>query len=428
MDNFNKKELFKFLIQEFFSTKLPEIFSRELKIPLASKKVITLYGPRRSGKSFYFYSQIKELINNGIDRNRIVYINFEDDRILPLDFKELNSLIEAYYELYPENTKKTIYWFFDEIQNIKNWETFIRRIDDSKKAHIFITGSSSKLLSKEIATALRGRTFSFALYPLNFREFLAFNKIELKKNFQYSTQRFDIKKRLEQYMAFGGFPEVVLEKNITLKKKILEEYFHSLVYQDLAERYKLGNLPALKEIFKFLFTNVTSLFSVYNYHKHLSKQLPISRETVSDYLSYIQETDYLFFLPKFSYSLKEQSVNHKKIISLDCGLRNRMAFDFSDDIGKLAENLVGSFLHMAGSELYYWQAKGEVDFVIRNGKNLQAFNVTFGKSVHDREINSLLEFKDRFRNVHSLTLLTRDQEGKEKGINKIPLWKWLLKA
>lgn len=428
MNNLSKKESFKFLIQEFQNENLPDTFARELEIPMNSKKIITIYGPRRSGKSFYLYTKIKELIEKDTAKNRIIYINFEDDRILPLDFKDFNSLLEAYFELFPANKNKKIFLFLDEIQNIKNWEIFVRRIYDKEKVQIFITGSSSKLLSKEIATSLRGRTLSYAIYPLNFREFLKFKKIKLNKNFEYSSQRFYINNLLEEYAEYGGFPEVILEKNSKIKNKILEEYFDSLVYRDLAERYSLDNLDMLKDLLKFLFTNIVSAFSINSYYKSIKQNIPVSRETIADYLSFIQETDYFFLLSKFSYSLKEQKVNAKKIISLDNGLRNRISFKFSQDAGKNIENLIGTALKKQEKEVYYWQNKHEVDFIEKTQQGLRAINVTFGNNIEKREIESLLEFKNKFKNTKELILLNKDQERIQDSIKLIPIWKWLLKS
>lgn len=428
MENSIKKESFKFLIKEFHNESLPETIQRDLKIPFSSNsnKVIIIYGPRRSGKSFYFYTLIEKLIDQKIPKERILYLNFEDDRILPLNFKELNFLLEAYFELYPENKKEEIYLFFDEIQNIKNWEIFIRRAYDKERVRIFITGSSSKLLSREIATSLRGRTLSFALFPLSFKEFLRFRQEKLGKNFEYTSQRFKIKKFLEEYLEWGGFPETVLEKNVELKKRILREYFNFLVYRDLAERFSLENLEFLKEFLKHLLTNISALFSINSYFKATKQILPLSRETVSLYLSYIQETNYFYLLPKFSYSLKIQKLNPKKIISLDNGLRNVIAFRFSKDEGKLAENLVGSILQAQEKEIYYWQNKKECDFIIKEGVKLLPINVCYGERIDERQIVSLLEFKKQFKNTKKMILITKDIEKRERGIEFIPLWKWLL--
>lgn len=426
VNNLNKKEAFKILIKEFHSEELPLSFDRDLKVPLLPKKVITVYGARRSGKSFYFYTLIKKLLQKDIKKERILYINFEDDRILPLTFKELNLLIEAYFELYPENKDKEIFLFLDEIQNIKNWEVFVRRIYDKEKVRIFITGSSSKLLSREIATSLRGRTLSFALFPLSFKEFLKFKEAALERNFQYSPSRFKIKKYLTEYLEWGGFPEISLEKNLTLKKKILSDYFKSLVYQDLIERFSLENSALLEDLLKFLFTNISGLFSANSYYRSVKQNLPVSRETVSSYLAFIEETGYFFFLPQFSYSLKVQKATPKKIIVLDNGLRNKIAFRFSQDHGKLAENLVGTSLRGQGQDVFYWKDKREVDFVVKQGKNLSGINVSFDPEIDKREIDSLLEFKERFKNVKELLLITRDLETTERKIKCVPLWKWLL--
>ncbi len=429
MINSNKKESFKFLIKEFQEQSLPSVIERDLKVPLSSQKIITIYGPRRSGKSFYLFSLIQKLIKQGVAKERILYLNLEDDRILPLNFQELNLILEAYFELYPENKNKKIYLFFDEIQNIKNWEVFVRRVYDKEKSQIFITGSSSKLLSKEIATSLRGRTLSYSLFPLNFKEFLSFKGETLKKDFQYTSLRFKIKKLLEEFIEWGGFPEVVLEKDEVLRKKILEEYFDLLVYRDLIERFSLDNINLLKDILKYLFTNFTSTFSVNSYYILTKQKLFSSRETISLYLSYIEESLHLFFLPKFSYSLKVQKVNPKKIICLDNGLRNAISFRFSPDKGKLVENLIGFNLIEQG-ETFYWSNKQEVDFIKKEERGLVAINVCYSNLIKDREVNSLLEFQKQFKAVKEKIIITKDYEAEEKikgkKIKFIPLWKWLL--
>lgn len=422
----NKKEIFKILIQEFQELSFPEVIKRDLEVPLNIKKIITVFGPRRSGKTFYLHGLIKKLLEKKISKDRILYLSFEDDRILPLDFSSLNDLMEAYFELYPENKKKEIFLFFDEIQNIENWELFIRRIHDKERVKIFITGSSSKLLSREIATHLRGRTISFALPPLSFQEFLRFKQESLSRNFEYGRQKYKIIKLLEEYLQYGGFPEVVLTENISIKNSILKEYFDLLIYRDLAERFSIKNTQLLKDMLKYLFTNITSLFSTNSYYKNIKQSLPLSRETIYDYLGFIKETGYFSLFPCFSYSLKEQKVNLTKIISLDNGLRNRIGFKFSQDLGKLAENLVGSILSQHNEKVYYWKNKQEVDFVTINNNNLQAINVCFGIGTDEREINSLLEFKKRFKKADELVIISKDIDKTEGGIKFIPLYKWLL--
>lgn len=421
----NKKEIFKVLIKEFHEFTLPKIIPRDLEIPYRTNKILTITGSRRVGKTFYFYQLISEF-KKMVPFNQILYVNFEDDRILPLSSFELNELIEAYFELYPENKNKEIYLFFDEIQNIKEWEVFTRRVYDKEKAKIFITGSSSKLLSRELSTSLRGRTLSYHLFPLSFSEFLKFKGIEISSDFEYSKLRFKIKNLLPEFILFGGFPEVVLEEE-NLKYKILKSYYDLAIYKDLVERFSIRNVAFMKNLMKFLITNISTSFSTNSYYRNIQQEFRISRETLIAYLSHIEEIELIYFLPLFSYSLKVQQVNPKKIYSLDNGLRNAVSFRFSQDEGRLVENLVFQEIKRKGLEAYYWKGKGEIDFVIKQNDKLKGINVSYGEEIKEREENALLEFKKAYGEKKvELILITKDTEKKEGEIKFIPLWKWLL--
>lgn len=421
----NKKETFKILIKEFHESTLPTAIVRDLKVPQKTNKIITITGARRVGKTFYFYQLISEF-KKKIVLSQILYVNFEDDRILPLSFKELNGLLEAYFELYPENKDKEIYLFLDEIQNVKGWELFVRRVYDKERARIFLTGSSSKLLSREIATSLRGRTLSYRLFPLSFIEFLKFKGLDVKPDIEYSKSRFKIKNLLEEFIFSGGFPEVVLEEE-SLKLKILKSYYDLIIYKDLVERFSVRNLGLLKNLMKFLITNVSTAFSANSYYRSIEQELRVSRETILEYLSYIEEIELIYFLPVFSYSLKAQQVNPKKIYSLDNGLRNAISFRFSQDEGRLVENLVFQEIKRMELDVYYWKKRGEVDFVIKKDNKLKGINVSYGEEIKERGEKSLLELKKEFgRNTQELILITKDIEENKGGIKFIPLWKWLL--
>lgn len=422
-----KRDVFKFLIKEFHESPFVDVLKRDLELPL-TKKIISLIGSRRAGKTFYFYQLMKGFVEAAkTPRDRIVYINFEDDRLLPLEVADLNDLLEAYYELYPSNKGAKIYFFFDEIQNIKDWEVFVRRLNDKEKAKVFVTGSSSKLLSKEIATALRGRTLAFQLFPLSFKEFLRFQKIELEKDFEYSSTRFKIKKALKEYLEFGGFPEVALEGQITLKHKILNNYFELFIYRDLVERFSIRNTALLKNLTKFLITNLSNIFSINAYYRSVSKDMAVGKDTVLEYVSYLEDINLIYLLPVFSYSVKKQQLNPKKAYCVDNGIRNAVAFKFSKDEGRLAENLAFIELKRREKEVFYWKNKNEVDFVIKNADNsLEAINVSYTNETDEREIKGLIDFKKEFKKTKKLTLITKDVEKKEKGIGYVPLWKWLL--
>jgi len=422
-----KKDVFKFLIKEFHETPFIDLLERELKLP-STKKIISLVGSRRAGKTFYFYQLMKEFAEKiSLSKDRMVYINFEDDRLFPLEITDLNDLLEAYFELYPSNKEKEIYFFFDEIQNVDNWEVFVRRLNDKEKAKIFVTGSSSKLLSREIATALRGRTMVFQLFPLSFKEFLRFQGIKIEKDFEYSSARFKIKKAFEEYLEFGGFPEVALEKQVVLKHKILNNYFEMFIYRDLVERFSVRNTVLLKNLAKFLITNISTLFSINAYYRAVSKEIAAGKDTILEYVSDLEEINLIYLVSVFSHSVKKQQLNPKKVYCIDNGLRNAVSFKFSKDEGRLAENLVFVELKRREKEIFYWKNKNEVDFVIKNNdSSLEAVNVSYANDINDREINGLIEFKQNFKKTKKLTIITKDTEKKEKGINFVPLWKWLL--
>lgn len=422
-----KKNKFKYLITEFQEFKFPKIIKRDLVLP-NTNKITTVIGNRRVGKTFYFYQLITELLNSKINKNQILYINFDDDRLYPLKLSDLDDLLESYYELFPENKNKMKYFFFDEIQNIKNWELFIRRINDKEKIKLFLTGSSSKLLSHEIATTLRGRTLSFNLYTLNFKEFLEFKNITFKKEDIYSSKRYTLQKLFLEYLNNGSFPEVVLEKDT--KKEILNNYYEMFIYKDLVERYSIRNIDLLKKLSKYLLTNVSNLFSVSSYYKLINSENSISKETIYEYLSYLKEINLIFTVPIYSYSLKQQQVNPSKIYTIDNGLRNAVSFKFSEDEGRLAENLVFIELKRKLKEIYYWKGKGEIDFVIKNkDSSVDLINVCYSDKIPQREVDSIKEFIEKHpkKKINKCLILTKDVDKIEKNIEYFPIWKWLLK-
>jgi uncharacterized protein len=425
-----KKDKFNYIIKEFQEFKLPNIINRQLTIS-ESNKIISLVGNRRSGKTYFFYQLVKELLVKGIAKDQILYINFDDDRLYPLKLDELDYLIESYYELFPENKNKKKYFFLDEIQTIDNWELFVRRLNDKENIKIYLTGSSSKLLSQEIATSLRGRTLSYYLYTLNFKEFLEFKNFKFTKNDVYSSKRYQLKKLFLEYLNDGSFPEVVLENN--LKKEILNNYFDMFIYKDLVERYSIRNIDLLKKLSLYLLTNVSNLFSASSYYKLISKEISVSKETILEYLSYLKEINLVFSVPIYSFSLKQQQVNPSKIYTIDNGLRNAVSFKFSEDEGRLAENLVFIELKRKLKEIYYWKGKGEVDFVIKNKDNsVDLINVCYNNEIPEREVNSINEFIVKHLNtkINNKIIITKDLEKEEKIderiIKYIPLWKWLI--
>jgi predicted AAA+ superfamily ATPase len=421
----DKKALFKRVILEFQETPLPEMVPRDLAVPQDSQKVITVYGPRRAGKTFFMYGLIDRLTQR-VEKSRIIYFNLEDERLLPLDVKEMHLLIDAYFELFPEHREGPVYLFLDEIQVVSGWEVFIRRLHESRRFRIFLTGSSANLLSREIATSLRGRTLAYQLTPLSFSEYLRFREIPFDpKTIRYSENRFSVIRALEDYLEWGGYPEVVTSDD-EIALDILQNYFEMIVYRDIADRFSLRNSATLKNLLKYLLTNVSNLFSVNRYQGSLEPGMGAARETIQEYLSCILETDIIALVPRFTFSLKAQEKNPKKVYAIDNGLRKATAFVFSQDVGRLAENLVFQELSRSGFEIYYWKGKQEVDFIARRRNETWAVNVSYGDEIPAREITGFQDLTASNIKPDRRLLITKHAEGAEGNVEMAPLWAWLI--
>ncbi|MFH1146234.1 MAG: ATP-binding protein [Pseudomonadota bacterium] len=352
-----QKDIFKRLIADSQEKDLSQVMDRDIEIPFDSGKIISLIGVRRSGKTYLLYSIIGKLRKTAGPQN-IVYINFEDDRLFPLDLKDLDTLLDAYYELYPGKKNEKVYFFFDEIQNVQNWEKFVRRLYDTENCAIFLTGSSAKLLSREIATALRGRTLSYEVFPLSFREFLRFKGT--KADSHSSKARAMIRNAFSDYLTRGGFPELINYDQAVLTKT-LQEYIDLIVYRDIIERFGVSNTFLLKRLVKFCFVNISTLVSLNKlYNDFRSEGLNISRNTVYEYISHLEDAFALFTVPVYAQSLREQWRNPRKIYAVDVGFKTAMDYPFTPDRGRVFENI--AFLEL--------RRKAGGSAILRTGRRL----------------------------------------------------------
>jgi len=398
---------------------LPRIITKDI-CKVIGKEVIDLVGVRRSGKSSILSLIIKEL---KLKESQILYINFEEPSFV--NYYSL-ELLDKILEVYKTNINNKLrpYIFLDEIQLISGWEKWVRKIRELNSANVFVTGSSSKLLSKEFGSSLTGRHISFQIMPLSFKEYLTFKNKELpKNNAQLIKNKITYIKLFNKYLLEGGFPEYVLTNN----ENLLKTYFDDIIYKDVAIRHNIRSLNLLRKLANFCVTNISSPIS-YNSLKNTFK---VSLDLIRSYLEYLEEAYLLFTIPIFSYSLKVQEQNPRKIYVIDNGLRNSVSFKFSKDLGKLAENLTFIELKRQQKEIYYWKNNGEIDFVIKNkDDSLDLINVCYSENseIPEREINSLLEFKENYKSIkiNKSIILTKDFESKNKDILFIPLWKWLL--
>ncbi len=422
-----KKEIFKRLIVDNQERTFAEIVLRDIQIPIDTRKIVTLKGVRRCGKTSILYQTIKKL-RETVDKTNLVYINFEDDRIFPVQLPDCNELLEAYYEMFPTKKPEKVYFFFDEIQIVENWEIFIRRLHDTENCQIYLCGSSSKLLSSEIASSLRGRSISYEIFPLSFKEFLRFKGID--NNYYSSANYALIRNALNTYLFQGGFPELIYE-NKDKHKLILQEYVDLIIYKDLIERYGITNRNLVKLLVKYCYVNISTPLSQNKLFNDLKSQgISLSKNTLYEYIDYLREVYAIFTIPLYSRSVGEQNRNPLKLYAIDTGFK--AIFSISQDIGRVIENVVMLQLRRNNVALHYWAGKQETDFVYEAEDGIRMVNVCYDLSnaeTKTRELNSLLEAMQQHNTINA-TLITMEIEElvniDNKSISIIPLWKWLI--
>ena len=402
-------------------------YVEKVKNALKSGQVATIVGARRSGKSTIMKQYLKEMVKSGLNKKNTLFVNFEDPRFgaeLSLDL--MQQIYDAYIEFLGPEGKP--YVFLDEVQHIKGWEKFARALHERDAANLIVSGSSSKLLSEEFGTALTGRHITIHVFPLNFPEFLVFKGIEIKSKVDMISKRHVLMRLLREYMEYGAFPKVVLSEE---KNPILRDYYDDILSKDIIVKHSIKSQEKLIALSKYYITNISSPVSFNSIKGFLD--IPINTvERFSYYLSY----SYLFFfVKKHAYSLKEQEKNPRKVYCIDAGLRNAISFRFSEDAGKLAENIVFLELTRRGQEIYYWkdERQRETDFVIKKGQKIErAIQVCWSfddAKTKKREIEGLAKAMDEF-GLEKGFVITGEFEGEDvmdgRKIVYVPLWKWLL--
>ncbi len=396
------------------------IIARDLSKRLLMEKkgnhIVIVSGIRRCGKSTLldvFRSKEKE---------NDYFLNFDDERLADFQISDFQMLVEVFAELY--GRQKTFY--FDEIQNIKGWERFVRRLHNGQNK-VYITGSNATMLSRELGTHLTGRYVGLELYPFSFREFLKFKKVEKIDIAKMGTvENAKIKKLFEEYLHFGGFPEYLKTKN----KQRLKELYDNIIYRDIVVRHKIKGVRSLRDLTKFVASNFGKEISFRSLAKIVGLKNPT---TVKEYFGFLEDSYLTFLLTRFDYSFKKQIQATKKSYFIDSALANVVGFHFSENSGRILENLVFLELKKQDREIFYFSEGKECDFVIQDGANVrevvQVSYDMYNKETRKREIGGLLEAMNKFKLKQGL-ILTNDEE-EELSINKkkiliLPVWKWLL--
>ena len=390
----------------------------ELEKYIATSQVVIISGIRRCGKSSLLFL-IKEKMN--LRESEYCYFNFDDERIIA-DI----SILENIYNLHIEVYGKEPVLFLDEIQNINNWEKFVNRMYE-QGIKIFVTGSNAKLLSSEISTSLTGRNKLIELYPFSFSEYLRFIGNNYDLNRITAKSKSLLLKDFNNYFETGGFPLVVKENDTEL----INAYFQDILYRDIISRYRLTQVNEIKQIGLYFASNIGKLFS-YSTLQEISGVKSLS--SIKDYLYYYEQSYLYFYLKKFDYSVKKQIMNPKKVYTIDPAFAHRLGFNFSENKGRILENIVYLELLRRGKEVYYHSGKKECDFVIKEGLDIvEAIQVAYQVNVnnHEREYQGLHEAMTIYNLKEGLVLNYNSEESfipDNVGMKVLPVWEWLLTA
>jgi len=384
-----------------------ETFERELKVKFTKEFIISIIGARRVGKTYFLFN----LINKIKDRKKVLYADFDLPEFLDFDGKDLKKIVNLHLQTFG----KLEYIFFDEIQNLRNWQRGLKEIYENKKYFIFITGSSSKLLSKELATQLRGRTLTYTLFPLSFREILSIKGFSLPGNLISTAEINKFLFEFNQYFKIGGYPQIFKEPD--LKEQIIRDYKDLVLFRDLVERYHLKNIYVVKRFFEYLISSFAKEISIDKFYNYLKSQnVSLSKKTLYNYLEYFESSLFFHFLR--THKIKERL---KKVYLNDIVFGNK-------EQGRRLENIAFVELLRRKERIYYFKNNFECDFVIPKKQAIQVV-WELNKENKKREIKGLIEALKYFR-IKKGKIFTYNQEEEIKEdkyrIQVIPLWKWIL--
>ncbi|MCI0493499.1 ATP-binding protein [candidate division KSB1 bacterium] len=416
-----------------------KLYLKRVQSLFSPRTALSLLGIRRAGKSSIIHLYLQELFAHKIlEPQNSLIINLEDPRFTQqLTTQDLHQLLETYLQnLNPTDPIIVL----DEVQNVAGWERFVRYLLEAKNFKVIVTGSSSKLLDQELATVLTGRHVDIEVFPLTLKEILEFEDLPSESPVQVATNKISIKRTFDEYFQWGGFPEIYLSDSIERKRELLFRYFDDIIFKDLVKRFNIQEVHKLEQLANILITNIATLQS----YNRLKTQIGVSLDTVERFVRYFEIARMFFFLKKYEYSIGEQIRSVHKVYLIDNGFYTAKGFRFSENVGRLAENLVAvelfkrRLLH-PNLELYYWKdyQQREVDFVVKLGAKVNqliqvCWNVSDPRTLK-REVNNLLRASQEL-GCYDLMIITEDFEDRQEySINSgtcqiqfLPLWKFLL--
>lgn len=411
-------------------------YPREVELPINSKKIITVVGVRRCGKSTLMELCIERLLKVGVSPRQIAWIGFDDERFENMRTSDFDAILEAYMEMFPDIPVKDAYFFFDEIQRIEGWELFVLRLSKHYSKHIFISGSNADMLSEELNTALRGWPLEYKEYPLSFKEYCQFKGVPTESYLESDLAQIRVK--FNEFIHEGGYPEVVLEPSRVMKDKLLQGYFNAMIFRDLIERYNLSNPERVKYVIKRLMAGISkpaSINAIYNDMRSQGRK--VTKDDLYDIADKTCSIFLLYKVTKFDRSFKKETSALPKYYCVDNGLRQSVLLPGRDEDGILFENTV--FLHLLrnlsdGEKICYYQGEKECDFVIQTATGVEELiQVCWkmnDKETRERELDGIREAAS-LTLCDEMTIVTYEQEEDvqdELGvIHIVPAWKWFLK-
>jgi len=424
------------LIADFHERPLPDLTRRETILPAIDGKIDTVIGMRRSGKTFYAYQAIQQYLSDGVPKTAMLYINFDDERLLPMQATDLGLIHETYYRMFPQHRARRCYFFFDEIQNVDGWEAYLRRLVDTENIQLVVTGSSAKLLSREIASGLRGRSISTEIFPFSFTEALSHADPAWQPATQPgSRQKTWLEHRFTRYMQVGGFPEVqsLSEEH---RVRVLQEYVDVVILRDVVERHRISHVAPLRHLIRHMLAAPATLFSMNKFYHGLKSQgVACSKDSLHQYLDYLTDAYLVYTMPVYSRSERARRVNPRKVYCIDSGLAHAFSHKPTMDMGHVLENIVFMMLRRQGLTLAYYktQAGYEVDFISTNHtgqRRLYQVSLEMHDSgVREREFRAIRAAMHETGLIEGVILTLEEHEMvdvKEGMIHIMPVWLWAM--
>jgi hypothetical protein len=353
---------------EFYERLPISLIKRQTDLKELPGKISVVIGMRRVGKTYFLYQKIQQLIDEGTDPKSIFYLNLEDDRLPELKKGVLSELIDGFYALYPQNHTRHCWLFFDEIQMAEDWSSVLRRLLDTKKVSIFATGSSARLLSKEIATNLRGRAISTEIWPLNLQEYANARTYHLPQEIMSQRTKDEYFAFFNEYLLSGGFPETV-NYNEMDQRRVHQDYVSVAILRDILERHEIKNKHLLRYLIKFILTNVSKPVSFNKLFNDLKSQgQSIGKNTLYEYFDHISDCYLSFLVPLYTESTRKQESNPRKAYAVDTGISRSHMIGISDNMGRLFENLIYLDFRRHHYEVHYYLTRTgkEIDFIARS--------------------------------------------------------------